>query len=311
MSLRLEMLQVARLAPAVLGADACRRIERFVRSQQHVDGGGFCDREGRADLYYTSFAVDCLTALQVALPEEGLRAFLGGFDAGDGLDFVHRCCLARLWSALPRVSRPQSTPSAGQGSAPGAAIGPIDSILAGLEAWRTVDGGYHPRQGSDQGSAYGCLLGYGAWADHGRLPPEPQRLGDCLDGLRSADGVWSNEPDRPQGMATAVAAAVTLCRNLRRPIPSGTGDWLRGCLHREGGFLAFPAAPMPDLLNTAVVLHALDGMQVDFSDMKELCLDFIDTLWSADGGFHGHWADDALDVEYTYYGLLALGHLSL
>ncbi len=308
MSLRLEMLQVARLAPAVLGTAASARIEAFVRSQEHADGG-FCDREGRPDLYYTSFAVDCLTALQVALPEPRLRGFLEGFDSGEGLDFVHRCCLARLWSALARAPGPEApaaTP-AGQGTS----AHRRDRILAGLEQWRTADGGYHPRQGSAHGSAYGCLLGYGAWADHGLRPPAPERLADCIDGLRSGDGVWSNEPGRPQGMATAVAAAVTLSRNLGRPIPAGTGDWLLGCLHREGGFLAFPAAPMPDLLSTAVVLHALDGMQVDFLEVKELCLDFIDTLWNADGGFHGHWADDALDVEYTYYGLLALGHLSL
>jgi hypothetical protein len=52
-------------------------------------------------------------------------------------------------------------------------------------------------------------------------------------------------------------------------------------------------------------------MQVSFAAHKDALLDFVDTLWSADGGFHGHWADDALDVEYTYYGLLALGHLAL
>jgi hypothetical protein len=40
-------------------------------------------------------------------------------------------------------------------------------------------------------------------------------------------------------------------------------------------------------------------------------MDFLDTLWDAQGGFHGHWADDFLDPEYTFYGLLALGHLSL
>jgi hypothetical protein len=45
--------------------------------------------------------------------------------------------------------------------------------------------------------------------------------------------------------------------------------------------------------------------------VKEPCLDFIDSLWSAAGGFHGNWADDTLDPEYTYYGLLALGHLAL
>jgi hypothetical protein len=47
------------------------------------------------------------------------------------------------------------------------------------------------------------------------------------------------------------------------------------------------------------------------SAVHERCLDFLDSLWSADGGFHGHWADDQLDSEYTFYGLLALGHLSL
>jgi hypothetical protein len=45
--------------------------------------------------------------------------------------------------------------------------------------------------------------------------------------------------------------------------------------------------------------------------LRERSLDFIDTLWSAEGGFHGHWADDHLDAEYTFYGLLALGHLSV
>ena len=43
----------------------------------------------------------------------------------------------------------------------------------------------------------------------------------------------------------------------------------------------------------------------------ETCLDFIDTLWTARGGFFGHWEDTHLDCEYTYYALLALGHLSL
>ena len=39
--------------------------------------------------------------------------------------------------------------------------------------------------------------------------------------------------------------------------------------------------------------------------IRERCLDFHDTLWSAEGGFHGHWSDDHLDAEYTFYGLLA------
>ena len=73
-----------------------------------------------------------------------------------------------------------------------------------------------------------------------------------------------------------------------------------------------PNAPMPDLLSTATALHALACLERDLpASIRERCLDFIDTLWNAEGGFHGHWADDHLDAEYTFYGLLALGHLSV
>jgi hypothetical protein len=67
---------------------------------------------------------------------------------------------------------------------------------------------------------------------------------------------------------------------------------------------------MPDLLSTATALHALAGMQVDFSPHKNPCLDFVDTLWTGQA-FCGHWADEVPDSEYTFYALLALGHLSL
>ena len=68
--------------------------------------------------------------------------------------------------------------------------------------------------------------------------------------------------------------------------------------------------PVPDLLSTATALHALAGMEVSFEPIKERCLDFVDTLWTGKG-FCGHWADDVVDTEYTFYALLALGHLSL
>ncbi|NBP88813.1 MAG: hypothetical protein EBU59_09985, partial [Planctomycetia bacterium] len=57
-------------------------------------------------------------------------------------------------------------------------------------------------------------------------------------------------------------------------------------------------------------LHALDAAAVEWRGHRDLILDFIDSLWSAEGGFHGSWADDDLDSEYTFYGLLALGHAS-
>jgi hypothetical protein len=109
----------------------------------------------------------------------------------------------------------------------------------------------------------------------------------------------------------ATAAAVSLLRHLGAPPDRAFGHWLKRQFHPHGGFLAFPEAPMPDLLSTAVALHALEAMEMPFDDIREPCLDFVDSLWSAEGGFYGNWAEDCLDCEYTFYGLLALGHLSL
>jgi len=105
---------------------------------------------------------------------------------------------------------------------------------------------------------------------------------------------------------------VVLLNNLHLPINDEVGKWLRDQLHPQGGFVAVPGAPMPDLLTTATALHALAALEVRLTEEQtDCCLDFIDTLWDATGGFHGNWSDDYLDCEYTFYGLLALGHLSL
>ncbi len=296
MSFRLEMLQVARLAPGLLG-DAVELVEGFFRRQVTADGA-FADREGRSDLYYTVFGMEGLLALRKEPDWEKLAVWLRGFGKGEGLDFVHLCCLARCWNAVP----------------PGVGILPEadrTGLLEKLSGWRSSDGGFNQRQGAGRCSAYGSLLG---WAAHYDLKADlgnPERLTDCLAALRTPDGGYANEPGLPVGTTPATAAAVALHRHLRRTPDAAAGQWLLAQIHPEGGFKAMPAAPMPDLLSTAVALHALDGMQVAFAAQKDALLDFVDTLWSADGGFHGHWADDALDVEYTYYGLLALGHLAL
>jgi hypothetical protein len=96
-------------------------------------------------------------------------------------------------------------------------------------------------------------------------------------------------------------------------VNAGVGDWILAQAHPQGGFLAVPGSPMPDLLSTATALHALAALDRRISStLHERCMDFIDSLWNAEqGGFHGHWADEYVDAEYTYYGLLALGHLAV
>lgn len=294
MSFRLEMLQVARIAPKVLG-DATALVETFLRSQQH-ECGGFLDREGKPDLYYTVFGLEGLMALQAKVDEDRLRQWLISHGDGEGLDFVHLCCLSRCWSSLGLRGL------SGEQKA---------GLLARVEGFRSADGGYHQAPNKPFGTAYGCLLGWSAYEDLGERAPAAEQLIESLLALRTDDGGWSNERGLPIGVTPAAAAAVALCRHLELPVDLAVIDWILTQALPDGGFRALPRVPIPDLLSTAVALHALDALQTDLSGLRENCLNFIDSLWNAEGGFHGNWTDDALDCEFTYYGLLALGHLGI
>jgi len=288
------MLQVARLAPRLLG-EASPLVEEFLRSQLNEDGG-FRDRAGASDLYYTVFGLEGLLALQADLPAGRVVGYLRGFGEGDGLDLIHLTCLARCWAALPPVY---------QLDAPGAAL------LQRMEAFRAADGGYDVNPGAEQGTLYGCFLALGGYGDLGAALPDPDGVLRCIRSLRAWDGGYANQHDMPAGLTPSTAAAATLLRHLGGPADPNLASWLLERCHAEGGFYATPFAPIPDLLSTATALHALAGLQADLAAIKEPCLDFIDSLWTNRGGFYGNWTEEDLDCEYTYYGLLALGHLSL
>ncbi len=292
-SFRLEMLQVARLAPKVLG-DSAELVAGFL--QRHLTPeGGFADRAGRPDLYYTVFGLESLLALRKEASLEATRAYVQSFGDGAGLDFVHLCSLARCAANLGRDVLTEEVKT---------------GLAARIEAYRTPDGGYHGSPGKSDGSAYGDLLAWGAYSDLALPMPEEHGLLQSLLTLQLPDGSFANERDMPQGTTPTTAAGVILCSHLgHKPSPL-TGEWLMKQAHAGGGFLAVPGAPLPDLLSTATALHALESLQTNWQVLREPSLDFVDSLWNAEGGFHGHWADDDLDVEYTSYGLLALGHLS-
>jgi prenyltransferase beta subunit len=298
MSIRLEMLQVARLAPKILG-ESTDLVRDFLHRQQNQDGG-FKDRSGRSDLYYTVFGLEGLLALQTELPRPAVDDYLLSFRDGANLDFVHLCCLARCWAGLSGSTK---------------AILPNPDrirLLERIRRFRSHDSGFHLNPGSASGTVYAAFLAAGAHQDLQTPLAEPDGMLRSLTSCETPDGAWANERGLAEGSTNSTAAAVTLLRQLGAPVKPQAGDWLLGRAHPQGGFRAAPAAPLPDLLSTATSLHALAGLQCTLAEpFKERCLDFVDSLWTNEGGFHGHWGEDTLDSEYTYYGLLALGHLSL
>ena len=127
------MLQVARLAPTQLG-ESRDLVAAFFRERLNADGG-FQDRTGTSDLYYTVFGLDGLIALQDPLPPETAR-YLDRFDDLATLDIVHACCLARAYAALQQPPDPER----------------VDRILARVESFRSGDGGYATTAGAPSGS---------------------------------------------------------------------------------------------------------------------------------------------------------------
>ncbi|MGZ8920462.1 MAG: prenyltransferase/squalene oxidase repeat-containing protein [Limisphaerales bacterium] len=293
MSLRLQLLQVARLAPRLL-ADSTDLVRGYY-ARQFNEQGAASDRAGKPDLYYTIFALAGAQTLDVPIPAKRTRAWLQTFGDGASLDFVHRGALARCWAAIGDA-KPELAPA----------------LLNRLEEFRQPDSGYNSNPKAGFGTAYDAFVALGAYEDLGAKPPAALNLVRSLKRLETNDHAWTNLPGQKSGSLNPTAAAVTLITHLGFPVNSAVGDWLLAQAHPEGGFVAVPGAPIPDLLSTSTALHALACIERRVpSEIHERCLDLIDTLWNAEGGFHGHWADDHLDAEYTFYGLLALGHLSL
>ena len=256
------MLQVARLSPKALG-DAAPLVTAYMHSLA-TDDGGFANRDGSSDLYYTSFAVSGLVALQEPLRVDALSEYLRQFGDGERLDLVHRSCLARVWSLLPYPARPPLN---------------IERVLSDVEELRTPDGGYNAIPKAKRGTLYGCFLALGVSQDLGVPLPRPEGVVHCIRSLRTADGGYANSDHLPLGLTPSSSAAAALLRQLGEPPDPQLAGWLRACFHPEGGFLATPDAPMPDLLSTATALHALSSLHVNLDPFGKS----VWTTWTPSG----------------------------
>ncbi len=292
MTISQEMLASAARAVRLLGKSSAAEIGEFYRRLLRPDGG-FADRAGKSDLYYTVFGLQACSALGVELPVEAVMSYLQGFGEGERLDMVHLSCLARCWSVLE-----------GQPCPPKVRL----ALPARIEACRSADGGYAQQPHRPAGSAYGCFLALGACQDLGADLPDAGGVANCLAGLAVGDGSCANDASMPIGSVPATAAAVMVLTHLNLHADAGAAKWLLTQHDEAGGFRAVPIAPEPDMLSTAVALLALRKLKADISSVRPGCIEFCRSLF-AEGRFAGHGGDTALDGEYTFYGLLALGCL--
>jgi len=181
-----------------------------------------------------------------------------------------------------------------------------------LRVYRSDDGGFNTAAGAVRGNVYGSFLALGACQDLGLDLPDLEAMAESVGSLQMPDGGYSNEPAMAVSATPATAAALCVLHCLKRSVPEAAVRWLLGRAGPRGGFTAISLAgdlAIPDLLSTATALYALSLVGALAEDGRDRHLDYLDSLWSTQGGFRGHWGDEMIDCEYTYYGLLSLGCL--
>ncbi len=286
------MLEVAALASSELH-EGIDEVTTFVRSRI-MPTGEFRGRGEAGDIYYTVFGMDCMLALGETLDTEKLTTYLSSFGEGDGLDLMHLGCLARCWSRMGLEGLPASD---------------VISILAKVEAYRSKDGGYHIETGAAHGSIYGCFMAYSAYQDLGVDVPDLSGVADSIEALMMDNGLYASERALQKATTNSAVGALLMLGRFGRPVPDRVSEWLMEQCHDQGGFIAAPQVPIPDLVSTATALFALRKAGVDLTPVQKSCVNFLGSVWDDNGGFAGSWMDDIADCEYTFYALLSLGCL--
>ncbi|MBN1846823.1 MAG: terpene cyclase/mutase family protein [Sedimentisphaerales bacterium] len=288
------MDQAIQAAGRYLPRKTVDRIIAFLADLQ-IDDGGFRGRSTTSDLYYTAFAAETLAGLS-APPDAGrLLGYLAECVDPSGLDLVHLASWIRCAKLL---------------GADGAALLADKLADERLGAFYDSGGGYRLDRADDGPSVYGSFMAlYARQCLSPPIPPQADTI-RFVQSCRRPDGGFANQPNLPAGTTPTTAAAVILLHEAQQPVCPETIDWLRARGDGQSGFYATETAPVPDLLSTATALHALAERGVCLQSLREASLDYIHSLWNPRGGFHGHWADPILDAEYTFYGVLAIGHLA-
>jgi prenyltransferase beta subunit len=283
------MIALLRNALNLLDEQGREEVLQFLISQQNTDGG-FRDRGGRSDLYYSLFGGLMLRAWGMEseeqrtetgepLPELGegtilkLKQFITQQSNADVPGFIEKCCLVLLQKELKTRRNSQ-----------------LKALISlGKSFWkerRSINLSYR---------SFVLFLTLDA------VLPLRRILKVGAKKMLARTTIDQHSP------CSEVAARVFLQRMMNH---NGSEDQelLKSFACEPGGFKAFMHLDNADLLSTAVALFALNYSGSDLRLLKPACLNFIGQNFS-NGAFLSGDGDLSADAEYTFYGLLALGVL--
>lgn len=282
------MISILSNAIALLDDQGREEVLQFLLSNQNEDGG-FRDRGGRSDLYYSLFGMLMLKGAwgmghgawrkesNLQLVDESilkLKQFIDLQTTSTVPGFIERCCLVLLQKELKssNVSRLQSLWSLGRSF---------------IKERHSINISYR---------SFVLFLTLEA------VFPFPFLFKVLSKRMLAQTSIDSHSP------CSEIAAKVFLLKMLNQD-GSQEQELLASFACKTGGFKAFSHLGNADMLSTSVALFSLTFSGYDVRLIKPSCLSFIQQNYF-EGAFLSGDGDPTADVEYTFYGLLALGELS-
>lgn len=286
----LQMVSLLRNALGLLDEQGQKEVFQFLKNQQNADGG-FMDRGERSDLYYSLFGMLLLRAMepetrnaepgmlfreieeQSQQPAKKLRYFIERQSVSRVPGFIEQCCLALL----------QKETGTGR-------------FIRQKTLFRLIRSSWKERESIN--------LSYRSFV-----------LFITLDAVLSFRGVLqrfsgkmlSHVEVNEFSPCSEIAAKVFLLKMLGKD-GRKEQELLMSFASESGGFRAFRHVEQADMLSTAVALFALRNGGCDLRLITPGSLDFIQQNF-VEGAFLSGDGDQTADLEYTFYGLLALGTL--
>lgn len=252
---------------SLLDTDSEQQLKSYIRTLQ-TPSGGFPDKAGKPDIYYTLFGFLLAGAMDMPDVKENIARFLENDIKEHTYSGVHLYCTGVLSHVLP----------------------------VNTSVKKEIDEKLLKASDDNEAKVYDIflqLITYYFRKDYRRI----FRMRHRIDSLHKQE----------QAPCPVIAAQLVLQRSFGGQVKALQHELLD--FYSQGGFRAVRKTPVNDLLSTAVALYALNYSGADLRTLKPACLGYIDSLFDG-GGFGSNPLDPEPDIEYTFYGVLALGALA-
>jgi hypothetical protein len=269
-----------------LSTEALSRISHFIESQR-ADDESFINKSGISDLYYTSFGWILSYMLGIKSDIQKMEFYLSKQEP-ETLDLIHYAAYMRCRMIVQLMKNGKT----------GFMLRSFFSTKVKLlDDFKSV-----PH--NDMQSPYTQYIMLSLIEDAGQGIYDKKYVAASFADYHSTGGGYRNTKDGPAATTNATVAALAVKGQLTGYKENEDVLYLRKLQNASGGFSAAASSPVPDLLSTATALFMLNCYHI-----KPIypAGDFIEAHWLDSGGFSATLLDDKSDVEYTFYGLLALG----